>query len=186
MAESQSLGTKSQTTSAGWKVRLFNIAGFQIGWFACVLGAAADNPWVGPLFVGFLALLHLMLLPEKREQIRFLFFAALLGTGLDGLLILINIFAFTGSALPGWLSPLWLTAMWVNFALTLRVSLSWLLGRYWLGAALGAAGGPAAYYTGARLGAIEFQTSLPLSFLILAVVWSGALPLMLYWARKEP
>jgi hypothetical protein len=161
------------------------MAGFQLGWFACVLGAAANNPWVGPIFVGFLALLHLILLPMRMVQLRLIFFAALLGTVSDGLLIQLNVFNFTGSALPAWLSPLWLTAMWINFALTLRISMSWLLGRYWLGAVLGAAGGPVAYYSGVRLGAIEFQASLTISFLSLALVWAAALPLLLYWARRD-
>lgn len=50
---------------------------------------------------------------------------------------------------------------------------------------MGAAGGPAAYFAGARLGAIEFRTSLPVSFFLLAVVWSVALPLLLYRARED-
>ena len=112
-------------------------------------------------------------------------FTALLGTFLDGLLILLGVFTFTGSALPVWLSPLWLTAMWVNFALTLRVSMSWLLGQYGLGAVMGAVGGPAAYYAGARFGAIEFQSSLPAALFILAVIWAAAMPLLLYWAGKD-
>ena len=56
---------------------------------------------------------------------------------------------------------------------------------YVLGIVLGAAGGPAAYYAGVRLGAIEFQASLTISFLSLALVWAAALPLLLCWARKD-
>jgi NAD(P)-dependent dehydrogenase (short-subunit alcohol dehydrogenase family) len=37
-------------------------------------------------------------------------------------------------------------------------SLSWLRGRYWLGAFLGALGGPVAYYSGHRLGAVNGLT----------------------------
>jgi hypothetical protein len=75
--------------------------------------------------------------------------------------------------------------MWINFALTLRFSMSWLLGRYFLGAAIGALGGPAAYYAGARLGAVEFETSLTTSLVVVGLVWAAALPILLYWAREE-
>ncbi len=30
---------------------LLNFAAFQIGWFACVLGAANGFPWLGPVVV---------------------------------------------------------------------------------------------------------------------------------------
>ena len=40
---------------------IVNFVGFQIGWFACVLGAANSRPWVGPLVVLFLFLVHLAL-----------------------------------------------------------------------------------------------------------------------------
>ena len=126
-----------------WRQRLLNAAGFQVGWFACVMGAAADNPWIGPAFVGLLTSLNLFFFPFRMLQLRLIVFAALLGTTLDGILILSNVFTFTGSALPPWLSPLWLTAMWINFALTLRISMSWLLNRYGLGAVMGGIGGPA-------------------------------------------
>jgi hypothetical protein len=132
-----------------------------------------------------MAVVYLYFSPHWKSLFRLILLSAALGTFVDGLLILLGVFSFTGSALPLWLSPLWLTAMWVNFALTLRISMSWLLGRYRLGAVMGALGGPAAYYAGAGLGAIEFQSSLPLALILLAVAWSGAMPLLLYWARKD-
>ena len=183
---SPAIQPNSDSYPISWILRLFNMVGFQLGWFACVLGAAADNPWIGPLIVVVLCLLHLAYLPNPYSQLRLLLLAAGLGVVMDGLLILLGVFSFTGSALPIWLSPLWLTAMWANFALTLRLSMSWLLGRYWLGAVLGSVSGPMAYYAGAKLGAITFQVTLPLAILALAFVWMTALPLLLYWAGKDP
>jgi hypothetical protein len=169
----------------GWKLRLLDMVGFQLGWFACVLGTAADNPWIGPLIVAILVSLHLAVLASRWHLLRLVLLAAVLGIAMDGLMLLLGVFAFQSSALPIWISPLWLTAMWVNFSLTLRVSMSWLLDRYLLGALLGSVSGPAAYYAGAKLGAISFQTTLPVAFLVLAVVWSISLPLLTYWAGKE-
>jgi len=184
MNKPEVLREKDDTDLLSWKFRLLNMGGFQLGWFACVLGTASDNPWIGPLLVGFLAVMHLIILPFPSAILRLILLSALLGTALDGLLIFSNVFSFTGTSLPVWLSPLWLTAMWVNFSLTLPVSMSWLLDRYWLGAVLGAVGGPAAYFAGMRLGAIEFQAYLPASLLLIGCAWSGAMPLLLYWARK--
>ena len=43
-------------------MKLFlNFAAFQIGWFSCVLGAAYELPWAGPLAVGLIVALHLSL-----------------------------------------------------------------------------------------------------------------------------
>ena len=170
---------------ADWRLRIADLVGFQVGWFTCVLGAASNNPFIGPFVVGVLALLHLGFYPFKKVQLRLLILAAILGILVDGSLLYFGIFSFTGTALPPILSPLWLTAMWCNFAITLPFSMSWLSDRYLLGALLGAVGGPAAYFAGARLGAITFDVSLPLALLLLAVAWAIALPLLLYWARRK-
>jgi hypothetical protein len=57
--------------------------------------------------------------------------------------------------------------------------LAWLRGRYVLDALLGAAGGPLAYYLGARLGAIAFPDPPGLGLAIVAAAWALAVPLLL-------
>jgi hypothetical protein len=164
---------------------IVNFVGFQIGWFACVLGAAYGKPWVGPLVVLFLFLVHLALSGEKPREVALALAAAVIGFAFDSLLIAAGTFFPARDFFPAPLSSLWLVAMWVNFALLLNVSLRWLKGRYFLGAALGFIGGPMAYYAGARLGAIRMPDPLALKLLILAVAWGLAVPFLFWISGKK-
>jgi hypothetical protein len=46
----------------------------------------------------------------------------------------------------------------------------------------GAIGGPAAFYAGERLGAVQFHPTEGLSLTVLAVVWAILMPLLLHLA----
>ena len=90
--------------------------------------------------------------------------------------------------MPAPFSPLWMVSLWINFATLLNVSLKWLHGRYALAAVLGALGGPAAYYSGARLGAMQNLPGIG-SLLVLSLAWSVAVPIVLWmveiiWKRS--
>jgi hypothetical protein len=74
--------------------------------------------------------------------------------------------------------------LWINFGTVVNGSLSWLRGRYWLGAFLGAWGGPAAYYSGHRLGALTFQPPVMIHLVILGIAWAVAVPLLFFLAEK--
>jgi hypothetical protein len=67
--------------------------------------------------------------------------------------------------------------LWVNLATTMNVSLGWLRSRYTLAAVFGAIGGPMAYYSGAKLGAM---TALPplQSLVVIGAAWAVAMPLL--------
>jgi hypothetical protein len=81
------------------------------------------------------------------------------------------------------MTAVWLVALWVNFALVLNVALSWLQGRWLLAAVLGFLGGPAAYYSGQRLGAVGLAPPLWRSLLTLGGGWAVAIPVLLWVAR---
>jgi len=166
---------------------LASFAGFQIGWFACVLGAAYGYWTVGPVVVGLIVLLQLTIVPNTAAEMRPILAALILGYLFDSSLIQMGLFSLKSNVLPSWSSSPWMIAMWVNFALTLRHSMSWLRGRYLLGAALGAIAGPLAYFAGARLGAMEILTD-PLTFsLALGAAWAAATPLLTWvsWGGEK-
>lgn len=164
-------------------IRLANFVGFQIGWAACVLGAAQGFPWAGPLVVAALALWTVRVSRDRAGEVRLIVFCAALGFLLDSFLALIEVFAFRDGFELGWVSRPWMVALWVNFALTLRLSMSWLQGRYLTAAVLGAMGGPLAYAAGARLGAVELNGIY--SFSILALAWAITIPLLSWMAAHE-
>ncbi|MFM8541392.1 MAG: DUF2878 domain-containing protein [Nitrospira sp.] len=158
---------------------LANVVTFQAGWFTCVLGAATDHGWAGPLaYIIYLAS-HLWHLPDPARYLRFCTVVGFLGLAIDSTLGAVGIITFHASPLPGWVCPPWLTALWMMFAGTLPLSLNWLTERPRLAALLGALGGPASYYAGASLGAIDLYNPSVTSLLILAVVWGILMPALL-------
>ena len=155
-----------------------NFAAFQACWFASILGAAAGAAWLGPVAVGLWMAAHLPSLGNERGvEWRMLLLAAALGWVVDSLLAAGGWLAFPVAA-PAWGSPIWMMALWVGFAATLSRSLGWLNGRYAVAALLGLVGGPAAYYTGARLGAVELPQGW-VSALNVGLAWALALPALL-------
>lgn len=158
--------------------KVVNFAAFQAGWFACVLGAAAGRPWLGPVVVAGVVALHLALRRPRGPEVPLLLFAGGLGYAMDSLLVLGGVLEFPPAARLGGPSALWMVALWVNLGTTLNVSLGWLRGRYLLSAVMGAVAGPLAYWAGARLEAVTFGAALPISLAVVAVAWAVSLPLL--------
>jgi len=164
----------------GW---LPNLIAFQFGWWAVVLSAANGVPELGLAVVGVLVSWHLVRVRPHAGEAVLIAVTGLIGLVFDSLLQASGWVAFAGGGMASWLAPLWMTALWVNFATTLNVSLGPLRTRPWLAAALGAVGGPAAYWSGAQLGAMEFLAA-PAALGALAVAWAGLTPLLLALATR--
>jgi len=162
-----------------WK-RLLNFVGFEVGWFACALGAAKGLPFSGPLVVGVFFCLQLLLVPAPGKHARFVLVATLVGWLIDSALYRAGVFSFPEGGFGHWLCPIWMAALWANFAGTLHFCLDWLRGRYWLASVLGAVGGPLAYYGGHRLGAMQLGGSLAVSLAVIAIEWAIATPALVY------
>ncbi|MDI5922470.1 DUF2878 domain-containing protein [Halomonas sp. LR5S13] len=129
---------------------LANLAAFQAGWFACVLGGSG----VGLLVAAVILTLHLAWLARPGEW-RWLAGFAALGLVVDGGLTLAGGFDFAdGSPLLGGLPP-WLWLLWPLFATLIHHSLAWLWQSPWLAVLGGATSGPLSYYAGARLAGVE-------------------------------
>lgn len=156
---------------------LANLIGFQIGWFACVLGAAYGYPLLGPL-VGLPVLgLHLLWQADRSTEIMLMLAATVIGSAYDQLLLSLGLVSYSASIWnTAWL-PIWMITLWVLFATTLNVSLKWMHGRYPLASLLGCIGGPLAYWGGEKLGAIQWLHPLEL-LIALAVGWAILMPIL--------
>jgi hypothetical protein len=162
---------------------LVNFAAFQLGWFACVLGAASAAAWVGLLAAGLGIALHLALAERPGQESRLIVLAVLMGLVVDSLLVNSGWLRYASPGpLPG-LAPYWILAMWALFATTLNTSMSWLKGRPWLAVLLGAVFGPLSYLAGQRLGALEFVDCRP-GMLALVFAWALAMPLLMLAAAR--
>lgn len=156
---------------------LINILALQAGWFACVLGASFGHPYLGPAVAAGLIVLHLSLSDDRRREALLIAAAAVMGTGLDALLLNTGAISFADAMWIGWAAPLWMTALWMNFATSLNVALGWLKGRYLLAGVVGAGGGALAYTAGARLGAISLEAAWAPAGI--AAAWALALPALI-------
>jgi hypothetical protein len=162
---------------------LINFIAFQLGWFACVLGAANDLPWLGPIVVAAAVSLHLVRARRPRPELWLICFAMMLGLAIDSLLLATGWLSYpSGLWLPG-LAPYWIVSMWALFATTLNVSMGWMRGRPLVAAVMGAIGGPLSYLAGEKLGGIELDQAA-YALAALAVAWAVAMPLLSWLAGR--
>ena len=141
-----------------------NALAYQAVWFAAILwgnpGAAA----------GCVIILLLLVTSECRwDDLKMIGFLLLMGALVDGTLQQTGFFTFRSSSFP---IPFWLLVIWAGLGMTIHHSLAWLKNKLLLAALFGGLGGPAAYWAGTRMGAASFNWPLPISLILLAVVWS--------------
>jgi len=164
--------------------RIINLALYQAGWFAMVLGSANGHPWKASAAGFVLLAAHLFLAGEFRPEIKTVLVIGIMGTLVDTAQAFAGVFVFESGYWTYWIVPFWLTVMWMQFATLFHYALSWLSGRYFLSAFLGAVGGPIAFYTGERLGGVIFPMGTLRSLTILAVVWFFATPTCVFVADR--
>jgi hypothetical protein len=148
-----------------------NILIYQAIWFFSVLGGD-----LGALAGGALIIIHLYF--SRKRVFDLWMMASMLTAGLviDGTLHQIGFYSFAVSGFP---IPFWLAVVWLGLAITPGHSLAWMQHKPVLCAVFGFLGGPAAYWGGVRLGAAQFNWPLPLSLLVIAVLWAFLWPLMM-------
>jgi len=166
-----------------WLCFIINIIGFQIGWFTCVLGAANEIFWLGPIVVAGLLVLHFCLHKKWCADLSLFTLCIFIGVGFDSLLIWQGIYEPKRWWLPHPWTTVWLAAMWVNFAMTLNVSLQ-RLQRFLIGAAmLGGIAGCLAYYGGDKFEAMQIAEPLIKNLLLIGLGWAIVTPGLFYLAR---
>ncbi len=162
---------------------LLNFVAFQIGWFAAVLGAANNLPWAGPLVIAGVIALHLRVVDRPRDELSLILICGLIGAVMDSILVAVGWVAYPTGSIVDFAAPYWIVAMWMLFATTLNVSMGWLKPRKLIGAVFGLIGGPLAYYTGFKLGGIEFVV-FDAAIVALGIVWGIAVPVLLMLAER--
>ena len=105
------------------RAHLVNYALYQIGWFACVLGAASHRPWTGCLIALTLVGVHLTRSLERSIEVRLMALATAVGAIVEMVQIATGMYPFTSGTVIDALPPTWLLTMWAQFATTFRHSL---------------------------------------------------------------
>ena len=163
---------------------LANFILFQVGWFACVLGAANSIPWLGPLVVFVVVAVHLTLAHQPAEEIKLLLIGLLIGGVWDSYLVASGWLIYPTGMFSAYVAPYWILAMWVLFLTTLNVSLRWMKNQLILSACLGGLAGPLAYYAGFKLDAVVMNDPLMTS-LIIGIGWFFIMPVLMLITRKH-
>lgn len=165
------------------KLIILNFVLFQIGWLACVMGGANGIPWLGLIAVALIVAVHLVNAEDPVPEAILLSIATVIGVIWESLLAINSLMLYqTGLFIDG-LAPYWLIALWPLFATTMNVSMRWLKNRFITSAVFGAIGGPAAFFAGHHLGAVDFPDMLQ-SMLVLGLGWGILMPVMVYLAGQ--
>lgn len=164
--------------------KFWNFVLFQLGWFACIIGAA-NHQVFWPVVITLLYLtIHIARSNQPSLEMSLLLKAALYGVSADSLVSLSGFLIFEDAWPSSYLSPVWMWVLWALVASTINGSLSWLRGRPILAAVLGAIAGPMSYEAGIQMGAGAWGPQGQVGGLIfLAIIWGAAMPLFLYWDR---
>ncbi len=159
-----------------------NIVLFQVGWFACVLGAAQGHPWIGAVAAAVIVGWHVWRAAQPPQEFNLIVSVIILGTLWDSLLVMLGWISYTSGTLIAGAAPYWIVALWALFATSLNVSLRWLKQRLPWAALLGAISGPLSYWAASRLGAAHFVEPL---YIVpaLAIGWALIMPALMLLSR---
>ena len=172
------------TAGPGLKQVIANAALFNLVWAACVVGAAHANPWLGVVAASAMLTVHLRATPNRLSELRLILTTVLIGFTSDSIFAASGLLRYEAGMMLPWLAPVWILSLWFAFGTTLNLSLRWLKNRWWLGMGLGAVSGPLSYFSGSRLGAVEFSNT-GLALICLSLTWAILLPVLAALASRS-
>ena len=162
---------------------LVNYIGFQVGWFACVLGAANDKELLGMIIALVMIVFHVASQANRLNELRLLLVSVIIGLFWETWVVNLNFLHYPSHPEDSFWAPHWLIMMWALFATTINLSMGWLKSRWVLAVLMGAIFGPLAFVAGEKLGAVVFLDST-LSMITLGVGWGLLMPLLLWLAER--
>jgi hypothetical protein len=162
---------------------LVNFIGFQVGWFACVLGAANDKELLGMIIALGVIIFHAVTQDDSRKELKLVLVAVVIGLFWETWVLNLDILRYPSHPDALFWPPSWLIMMWALFATTINLSMGWLKSRWALAVLMGAVFGPLAFIGGEKLGAVVFLDST-LSIITLSVGWGLLMPLLLWTAER--
>lgn len=163
-----------------------SLIGYQLVWFAAVIGAGRGLAWPGIVAALLYAAGQLAATCCYKTDLSLMAAAMAMGLLLDSGLIQVGLARFAAPGPITGMTPAWILGLWVAFSLTFTQSLAYLQTRLWLAALLGGLGGPLAYL-GAQRGwhAIAFAHPSWRALLYLSVGWGLATPALAWLARRR-
>jgi hypothetical protein len=155
---------------------------YQCAWFASVLGAANQQPWLGLAVAAVVLALHLILAKDPLTEAKLIASVVLIGFTFDQMLLSSQLVNYQAHGWGEGFVPAWILALWLTFATLLNVSLSWMRERLVIAALFGLIGGPLAYYGAQSLGAISINSHT--AYWVLGFGWAMVTPGLLILAKR--
>jgi Protein of unknown function (DUF2878) len=177
-----SLGARRRSTVERWAPSVYFVIG-QLGWFACVLSAAHDVPWMGVAATIVLLAMHLARVERPLQEFKLLVTVVAVGAIWESVPVATGLLVYpNGTVFPG-VAPYWILALWALFAAQFNTTFGWLKQRMLLASVLGAIAGPMSFRAGAALGAVRLVLPLPATIL-LAIGWAFLMPVLILLSRR--
>jgi len=161
-----------------------NFVLFQLGWIACVMGAAKGLAWAGTVCATLIVAWHVWRAARPIDEINLVLRVVLTGAVFDTLMLQLGLISYASGVLVAGVAPHWILALWALFATSLNVSMNWLKARRVWAAVLGAVSGPPPYWAAVRMGAATFDKPLA-AVAALALGWAAIMPLLLMLAKRN-
>lgn len=149
---------------------IINFILFQIAWFACVLGAANAMPWLGVAVTAFSLIWHLYQAKQAKPEALLMLIALIIGASFDQVMLSSNLIEYAHHGWNASIVPVWILALWLGFVTALNVSLRWMHGRKLVAILFGAIGGPLAYWSASKFGAVSLLSMN--SYIALSIGWA--------------
>lgn len=164
----------------------FHILCYYTAWFACILSAGAENPWLGPLITLPLVFIQWLVQRSQRDTkgiYTFIVMSCFFGIVIDTLLLRTGLITFSANKWPGFMTPPWMITLWLSFAALVFFCLRNFFQRYLLAGILSAIGFPLAYYAGAQFHSATIHHPF-FSLFILGLLAALGIPALLFIFNK--
>ena len=163
---------------------IIDLITFQIAWFLCVLAIKTPFPKISPFIALVIVFTRTMQVGRFRLMIPFIVSSLIIGIIGDATLVQLGLLQF--QSYPNIFgSPLWMIALWACFGTMLRPLFSWFLDHCWRSILGFSIGGVVAYWSGQKLGVLEFSNSW-VSALGIAGEWAIAGTVLRFLHLKFP
>ena len=162
---------------------VINFLAFQLGWFACVYGAARQLPWLGSLIALAIIAWHVQQARRPWTEAALIGLTGLIGAAWDSWLVFSGGVEYGNGTLIPNTAPYWIVMLWMLFATNLNLSLHWMKKETLLATLLGLIGGPLAYYGGSLMGALSFPNPF-LSLTTIALGWALVTPVLASLSKR--
>ncbi|MCX7185926.1 MAG: DUF2878 domain-containing protein [Methylophilales bacterium] len=161
---------------------IINVILFQLSWFACVLGAANNLPYMGIIVTAGILAWHLMQAKAPKTELWLTGIALALGASFDQALLSFNLVTYMHHGWSSSVVPVWILALWLGFSTILNVSLRWMRNQHLVAILFGFVGGPLAYLSAEKLGAVVILSNI--SYVTLALGWAIITPILLFISKR--